>query len=412
MQILGAVGNGCVKAQKGIVYGVSMGMALGHLQACLQRAAVQGRGDLADTAAQGGGGAADVGGGHLVTLIGSARADDGIEAEGLAGFDHIAVQRFTSKLQVFRSGGVGRSGVNSGVLREHTLKQMAYQGFLGNIRHDEIQGNGDGFTVSSAFQQGGDCLDLETIAVNFRNDRKGFVVQFRILGRNAELLKHLFQIHLFRRGQGGSFIGNFHVVQAVCVQNVVVQCLGFQNEIRCTQSDHQILVDDRFKIRLKGAVLFLVPILRLKGVFRSYAFDPHTGLGHFDAVAIAEGFHRTVDVTQIQIQIGQQGNGVRLFLGLLAGLGVLGIGAVPAVVIGLFYHSLHIQTGAGLLRGELQLIAGQTHHQILGAEAAGQGDPQSVGGLLLSHAAKIDSGHENVGQDLAVIFRGGKKLIF
>ena len=362
------------------------------LQVGDQGAVVQGGGDLADAAAQlldGHTGAVGVGG--LVAVFCGALAQGGVVVEGLTGLQHHAVDGSAGQGQVDVAvlvvGVVGLIGGQH--ITEQHAGQLLAQNLGDNIAHLDL----DGVAVDGFLHQQQGLFQIEAVAVGLGGDLKGLQIHGCIDGFCEVFLMEGFQVDdvgdlLF----SGHFADHQEFVVAVGIQDHVVQVLNVHITAGVTQLDDELLT---FSFGIEGV-------------------QGHIQLGHFtldgdgggsvDAVEAGTVFLQTgPDQIQVQVQVGQQGDGVLTGEGLSTDLLLLGTGAGAAVAVSGFHHGVHIQLCAGFGGGELHGAVGQFDDHILGSIGQVGGTVDGYGSLLLGHAAQIHAGDGDIADDQAVI---------
>ena len=370
-----------------------MAAAGDDLQIGQKRSVVEGGGHLADAAAYlRGGGAGAEGTGGLVTPLLGAFTQNFVVVEGVTGHQHIIVDSFAGQLQVGVAVvviGVG-SLHSSQLIPEELLLQILAQDLGNDILHRNLQS----LTVGCFAQKLLGSLQIEGIAVDLHGHLKGIHVHRGIHSFGVEHIVDLCQIQDLRRQL---LIGHFSLdlkyVHAVGIQHIVVDILDIHVPTGTAGLQNQDL-GLRFFVEFI-AVQFGHIALQLPGGFFKDAVE-----------ASAVFIQNLTNVVGVQIQIGEQSNGVVACERISLSLFVLLLGAGTAIVVSCLHGSSYIQLGTGILGREFQNGIGKIYDHVFHGIGHVGSPVDGSGGFLGSHAAHIDAGYGHIVQNQSVILVG------
>ena len=349
-----------------------------NLQVCVHGAVVDGRSNLANTAAQCRLGAAgDVDNAFLIALLCGTLSYHIVEGEGLTGLKHRAVDGLAGKPQI---GGTATGGsvIDGAKGVQGVLKQNGLQLLLGNLGCSFVKGKRQGVAGSSHCQLliglvqsgGGGIAGLGILHL------AGVGVILGVLGLSGQLLIEPIQGHGGRIGHG------------VVKVNVVVVAAG-------ESGGHQVIQGVGVQLLARGAdgdsdgMGFLVGI--------------HGGLSHLGGNLGCRGVDEIANVIGIHLHGSGNVDVIPAALGSLNGTGHgKGVGAVAAIAVGSIYRLIHVDEHRVLIRRKGQSLIRQPY---IDAPFFRGGKTGFNGGLclVLGHAAHIDACHIDVGQNLIVV---------
>ena len=356
------------------------------LQVSNQGAIVQSGGDLADAAADGIDQlVAGVGGSGLVALLFGTLAQGFVEGEFLTRLQDHAVQGLAGQPQV----GVPVLVVGVGGLTgtQHILEQnVVLQNGGGNILH----GNAHGGAVLRVIHKLLGLFYVKSVAIDAGNGLEGLHIDRGIHRGDVQLLVNGLHVQRIGGALGGDFL---HLHQelghAVGIQNILENLVNVQTQTGGADGDHQSLAGGGF-----------IEFVHLQN--GHFALQGIGRLGQDGAELIGIILQGQVDVLLVQLQIGQQADGVVGAVGSLVGCLPLFLGAGTSVAVGGLDGCFDIQGHAGVGRGQADGLIGKGDDHVA---AVGAGQVLCYGILCLAagHAAHVDAGDGHVVQDLAVI---------
>ena len=304
------------------------------------------------------------------------------ERETFAGIEHGVVDGFAGQTQILVAVIVI---VSAGLVFAQGVLEKCV--IVENFGRDVFHGNSQHFAILGFFHKLFRCFQIKAVTVGTGLGFEILEVDRGVYRLDVKFFVDGLQIDGIRIGDGG-YIFHFHqeLMEAVGIQNLFIDGICVKTDAGGTHNDYQ---------RLGGSVC----VESVSGQYRLIALQTVTGLCQRAAGVLGVGKQFITDVIQIQLQVGQRGNDMLFFQGVLICLFLLCLVSGAAIFKGGIHSSLYIQPCFRFLGGKPDFRTGQVDdHVLLGIGILGCGS-QRGDCFAFGHAADVDIRDQNIGEN-------------